>query len=71
MATATTVPTLRRALKKRGPSLSVERDLWDAGAEVVVGVDEVGRGAWAGPLSVGAAVLPQDKRDLVAFLRAL
>ena len=62
MPAATTVPTLRRALKKQGPSLSVERDLWAAGAEVVVGVDEVGRGAWAGPLSVGAAVLPQDKR---------
>ena len=27
-----------------------------------MGVDEVGRGAWAGPLTVGAAVLPQDKR---------
>lgn len=25
-------------------------------------MDEVGRGAWAGPISVGAAVLPQDKR---------
>lgn len=29
---------------------------------VVVGVDEVGRGAWAGPLTVGAAVLPPDRR---------
>jgi ribonuclease HII len=28
----------------------------------VVGVDEVGRGAWAGPISVGAAVLPADRR---------
>jgi ribonuclease HII len=25
-------------------------------------VDEVGRGSWAGPLSVGAAVIPQDRR---------
>ena len=44
------------------PSLRVERELWAAGHEVVVGVDEVGRGAWAGPISVGAAVLPRDKR---------
>jgi ribonuclease HII len=29
---------------------------------VVVGLDEVGRGAWAGPLSIGAVVLPQDRR---------
>ena len=44
------------------PSLSVERALWAEGREVVVGVDEVGRGSWAGPLSVGAAVLPRDRR---------
>jgi ribonuclease HII len=42
--------------------LSVERALWDDGHDVVVGFDEVGRGAWAGPISVGAAVLPADKR---------
>lgn len=30
----------------------------------MVGIDEVGRGAWAGPLMVGAAVLPLDKRVL-------
>ena len=44
------------------PKLTVERALWDEGADVVVGVDEVGRGAWAGPIMVGAAVLPRDKR---------
>ncbi len=54
----------RRVPPARGkpPTLAVERALWDAGHEVVVGVDEVGRGAWAGPLSVGAAVLPPDRR---------
>jgi ribonuclease HII len=49
-------------MRTRPPSLGMERDLWKAGHEVVVGVDEVGRGAWAGPLSVGAAVLPRDRR---------
>lgn len=44
------------------PSLARERALWDKGYEVVVGVDEVGRGSWAGPISVGAAVLPRDRR---------
>lgn len=52
----------RKPSKKDAPSLSIERQLWDDGAEVVVGVDEVGRGAWAGWISVGAAVLPRDKR---------
>ncbi len=57
-----TVPRLRRALRAKAPGLGVERALWDAGHDVVVGVDEVGRGAWAGPISVGAAVLPRDRR---------
>jgi len=59
---AATAPMLRQALKRSSPSLDYERALWAAGHDVVVGVDEVGRGAWAGPLSVGAAVLPKGKR---------
>jgi len=59
---AVTVPRLRRAIKAHAPSLRAERELWAEGHEVVVGVDEVGRGAWAGPLSVGAAVIPRSRR---------
>jgi ribonuclease HII len=40
----------------------VEKELWAKGLAYVVGLDEVGRGAWAGPLTVGAAVLPTDRR---------
>ncbi len=58
----TTVPRLRKAIKRKAPGLVAERALWEAGAECVVGVDEVGRGAWAGPISVGAAVVPPDRR---------
>ena len=57
-----TAPTLHKAIKAKSPGLAVERSLWETGHEVVVGVDEVGRGAWAGPLSIGAAVLPRDRR---------
>ncbi|MEM9135551.1 MAG: ribonuclease HII [Actinomycetota bacterium] len=57
-----TVPKLRKALKAKAPGLSNEQALWDAGHDVVVGVDEVGRGAWAGPLSIGAVVVPRDRR---------
>ncbi len=35
-----------------------ERKLWRAGAETVVGIDEVGRGSWAGPVTVAAVVAP-------------
>jgi ribonuclease HII len=48
--------------KRRAPTRSVEKQLWADGHDVVVGVDEVGRGAWAGPLAVGAAILPPDRR---------
>ena len=46
----------------RAPTRSAERDLRAAGHDVIVGIDEVGRGAWAGPLMVGAAILPADRR---------
>ena len=59
---ATTVPPLRRALKGSAPSLAAEREQWEAGDRVVVGLDEVGRGAWAGPLTIGAVVVARDRR---------
>jgi len=58
----TTVPRLRRAIKRQAPGLLVERELWKSDDTIVVGVDEVGRGAWAGPISVGAAVVPKTRR---------
>ena len=53
---------MRAALKAAAPSLAVERHLWAEGREIVVGMDEVGKGAWAGPLTLVAAVLPRDRR---------
>jgi ribonuclease HII len=48
--------------RSKAPTRVIERELWDAGHDVVVGIDEVGRGSWAGPLMVGVAVLPRDRR---------
>lgn len=42
-------------------SLAHETALWDAGARVIVGIDEVGRGALAGPVSVGVCALERRK----------
>jgi ribonuclease HII len=42
------------------PTLEIERGLLAAGNGVVVGVDEVGRGAIAGPVVVGVSVLCED-----------
>ncbi len=43
------------------PSLAFERRWWARGA-VVAGIDEVGRGALAGPVTCAAVVLPTDRR---------
>ena len=58
----TSTPRRRRSPKKRAPTREIEKRLWADGCETVVGIDEVGRGAWAGPLAVGAAILPTDTR---------
>jgi ribonuclease HII len=57
-----TVPKLRPSLRTRSPGTRFERGLWESGASVIAGVDEVGRGAWAGPLTVGAVVIPREAR---------
>lgn len=47
------------------PKLVVEQACFQAGDRLVCGVDEVGRGAWAGPVTVGAVVIaPEPKRIL-------
>jgi ribonuclease HII len=46
------------------PNLAWERPLWDAGLRSVAGLDEAGRGAWAGPVCAGAVILPADESIL-------
>lgn len=40
------------------PDWSYEREHWRRGHFRVAGVDEAGRGAWAGPVTVAAVILP-------------
>ncbi len=53
---------LRPSLRTHAPGTAFEQERWDMGDAVVVGIDEVGKGAWAGPLTVGAVVIPLDRR---------
>lgn len=46
------------------PDLARERELWARGYVRVAGLDEAGRGAWAGPVVAAAVVLPSDVPDL-------
>lgn len=44
------------------PNLSFERKLWKEKVKYVIGIDEVGRGAFAGPIVAGAVVFPLTKK---------
>jgi ribonuclease HII len=44
------------------PTIEFEKKLWGEGYQVVAGLDEAGRGAWAGPVYAAAVVLPNDER---------
>lgn len=43
------------------PNTKLESDLWNSGLLYIAGLDEAGRGALAGPVAVGAVILPNDK----------
>ncbi|HUW24778.1 MAG TPA: ribonuclease HII [Patescibacteria group bacterium] len=44
------------------PDLSFEKQLWQKGYLNVAGVDEAGRGPWAGPVTAGAVVIHSAKQ---------
>lgn len=44
------------------PSFELEKRLWRRGYRYVAGIDEVGRGAWAGPVVMGAVVWQRGQR---------
>ncbi|MCE2490204.1 MAG: ribonuclease HII [Anaerolineae bacterium] len=50
------------------PGLGHERHLQGAGYRHILAMDEAGRGAWAGPLCVGAVSLPSGRKGLRATL---
>ena len=51
------------------PTLDYERRFRSSGARLVAGIDEVGRGALAGPVSVGIAVVDLQQQKLLADVR--
>jgi len=45
---------------KTHPDFSEEEKLWQKGYNFIAGIDEVGRGCFAGPLVAAAVILPKD-----------
>ena len=57
--------------RRRYPNLDKERRLLRNGFFRVAGLDEAGRGAWAGPLAAGAVILPLHLPSLRTELAAV
>ncbi|HEU5223569.1 MAG TPA: ribonuclease HII [Candidatus Lumbricidophila sp.] len=56
-------------MAQQPPNLKAERELFAMGAQLVLACDEVGRGALAGPVSVGMVAITPDVRRMPAGLR--
>ncbi len=56
---------------QRLPSLQFELPLWHSGLMHVAGLDEAGRGAWAGPVTAAVVVLPPNDPDICQKLHAV
>ena len=54
--------------KTETPHLDYEHQLWQSGLSYIAGLDEAGRGALAGPVAVGAVILPADHPHLSRIL---
>ncbi|MBI3739743.1 MAG: ribonuclease HII, partial [Chloroflexi bacterium] len=53
---------------RTNPDLFFEHELWKSGLKYIAGLDEAGRGALAGPVAVGAVILPNDQPHLLSTL---
>lgn len=53
------------------PSLKLERAFLARGHRFVAGIDEAGRGAWAGPVVAAAVILPLDHPRLSSALKGV
>jgi ribonuclease HII len=51
------------------PTLDVEREFFANGARIVAGMDEVGRGAIAGPVTIGIVAIDANVGEIPAGLR--
>ncbi len=49
------------------PNLDFESSYWSQGLHLVAGLDEAGRGAWAGPVTAAVVVLPRDEQVSVVL----
>jgi ribonuclease HII len=68
--TTTAKSRVTRARSSAAPDLRWERVFWGSGLPLVAGVDEVGRGAMAGPLVAAAVIFPACEGTAMRRLRS-
>lgn len=49
------------------PTLNLENELWESGYSLICGIDEVGRGCFAGPICVGAVIFPKSFKPITGL----
>lgn len=57
--------------RDRTASLRHEREYYAEGYTHIIGIDEAGRGPWAGPVVAGAVCLPMENPDLRKVLKGV
>ncbi len=58
----------KTARKPKTASLVHERHYYRLGCQIIFGLDEAGRGPWAGPVAAAAVALPLQRNDLAKRL---
>lgn len=47
------------------PTLDYEKELWNKGFSLIGGIDEAGRGCWAGPVVAAVVILSKDHKQII------
>jgi ribonuclease HII len=68
---ASTIQSKRKIVSAAPPTLDYETGLWQAGYLRVAGLDEAGRGAWAGPVAAAVVILPPENADIAKVLKGV
>lgn len=55
--------------KNKFPSIELELSLFDSGYDIVIGIDEAGRGSWAGPMAIGAYIMLKDNLEVITQVK--
>lgn len=62
------MPVKNTSTANKTASLTYERQYRSSGCNTIMGLDEAGRGPWAGPVAAGAVCLPLEREDLMIVL---